>query len=162
MSVADAGGGARETVTAAGPLGRVGLVGVAVALAGCGDRIDRSAPESFVLRERGVKQADGVRLEYVSLVDAPAAGVYGALADVAHYPELVPGVDTVQVIATDGSFVVTPSPDGRRCIVRSTYVVREGEGQMQSVPIGVLTAATREAFLGAAAAIKRRAMRADP
>jgi len=186
-------------------LRRAGLVGLALLIAGCGERIDWSAPENFVLRERSVKQDDGVRLEYWSLVDASAAAVYAALADVDHYADFVPGVDAVQVLATgadtktiriaqrvigrqsnatvdwhffpaerriefhtrestlslnDGSFVVVPSPDGRRTLVRSSYFVREGEGQMQPVPIGVLAAGTRESFLGAAAAVKRRAIRA--
>lgn len=56
----------------------------------------------------------------------------------------------------DGRHEIEPSPDGRRCLVRTTFLVREGE-DARSVPVGVLAAATREAFLAAADGVKRRA-----
>lgn len=172
-------------------------------LAGCGGgKVDWSAPENFLLREESAKTDDGVKLEYWSLVDAPAQAVYEALADVEHFPDYVPGVDSVQLLEggagtktvqiaqrvigrqanakvrwtllperrriefttlvsnlsrNDGSYEIEPSPDGTRCLVRSTFLVREGEGQAQSVPIGVLVSGTHESFLAAARGVKQRA-----
>jgi len=57
----------------------------------------------------------------------------------------------------DGSYEVEPSPDGRRCFVRTTILVRGGE-HAQSVPIRVLASATRASFLAAADGVKRRAL----
>lgn len=55
----------------------------------------------------------------------------------------------------DGSYEIEASPDGRRCLVHTTFLVRGGE-HARSVPTGVLASATREAFLAAAAGVKRR------
>ena len=57
----------------------------------------------------------------------------------------------------DGHYELEPSPDGKRCLVRSTFVVKEGQGMAQPVPIGVLASGTREAFLAAARGVKKRA-----
>jgi ribosome-associated toxin RatA of RatAB toxin-antitoxin module len=57
----------------------------------------------------------------------------------------------------DGHYELESSPDGKRCLVRSTFVVKEGQGMAQAVPIGVLAAGTREAFLAAAQGVKKRA-----
>ena len=57
----------------------------------------------------------------------------------------------------DGHYALESSPDGRRCLVRSTFLVKPGQGMAQSVPIGVLAAGTREAFLAAAGGVKKRA-----
>jgi len=57
----------------------------------------------------------------------------------------------------DGHYELEGSPDGKRCLVRSTFLVKEGEGMTQSVPIGVLAAGTRDAFLAAAQGVKKRA-----
>jgi ribosome-associated toxin RatA of RatAB toxin-antitoxin module len=58
----------------------------------------------------------------------------------------------------DGTYTFEPSPDGARCLVRTTFLVRQGEGRGQSVPIGVLAQATRDAFLSAAKGVKARAV----
>ena len=58
----------------------------------------------------------------------------------------------------DGHYELEPSPDKKRCLVRSTFVVKHGEGMAQAVPIGVLASGTREAFLGAAKGVKKRAV----
>jgi ribosome-associated toxin RatA of RatAB toxin-antitoxin module len=58
----------------------------------------------------------------------------------------------------DGVYTFEPSPDGARCLVRSRFLVRQSEGRGQSVPIGVLAQATRDAFLAAAKGVKRRAV----
>ena len=60
----------------------------------------------------------------------------------------------------DGHYELDSSPDGRRCLVRSTFLVKQGQGMAQAVPIGVLAAGTREAFLAAAQGVKKRAARA--
>jgi ribosome-associated toxin RatA of RatAB toxin-antitoxin module len=57
----------------------------------------------------------------------------------------------------DGHYEMDASPDGRRCLVRSTFLVKQGQGMAQAVPIGVLAAGTREAFLAAAQGVKKRA-----
>ena len=57
----------------------------------------------------------------------------------------------------DGHYQLEPSPDGKRCLVHSTFLVKEGQGMAQAVPIGVLAAGTREGFLAAARGVKKRA-----
>ena len=57
----------------------------------------------------------------------------------------------------DGHYELDPSPDGKRCLVRTTFLVKQGQGMTQAVPIGVLAAGTREAFLAAAQGVKKRA-----
>ena len=54
----------------------------------------------------------------------------------------------------DGSYDLEPSPDGKRCLVRSRFLVKAGQGQ--SVPVGVLASATRDAFLDAARGVRKR------
>ena len=55
----------------------------------------------------------------------------------------------------DGSYEITASPDGRRCVVRSTFIVSEPTGS--AAPIGVLASGTHDAFLAAARGVKARA-----
>jgi ribosome-associated toxin RatA of RatAB toxin-antitoxin module len=62
----------------------------------------------------------------------------------------------------DGHYELEPSPDGKRCLVRSGFLVKEGQGMAQSVPIGVLAAGTKEAFLAAAQGVKKRAAGGTP
>jgi ribosome-associated toxin RatA of RatAB toxin-antitoxin module len=57
----------------------------------------------------------------------------------------------------DGHYEFEESPDKRRCLVQTTFLVKEGQGMTQSVPIGVLAAGTRESFLAAAQGVKKRA-----
>lgn len=61
----------------------------------------------------------------------------------------------------DGHYELEPSPDGKRCLVRSTFLVKQGQGMAQAVPIGVLAAGTREGFLAAAKGVKKRASGAN-
>jgi carbon monoxide dehydrogenase subunit G len=172
-------------------------------LAACGERgIDWNAPENLVLREKSTKRDDGVLLEYWSLVDAPAKPIYDALVDIEHWPDFIPGVDNVSLVAVetnaktvqigqhvigrqsnakvewkyfpeqlriefktlssnlsynDGWYEIQPSPDGKRTVVHSNFLVREGQGAVQSVPIGVLVSGTRDAFLAAAKGVRDRA-----
>src|SRR5262245_18169115 len=55
----------------------------------------------------------------------------------------------------DGSYDLQASPDGKRCLVKSRYVVKASEGQ--SVPVGVLASGTRDGFLAAAKGVRTRA-----
>jgi ribosome-associated toxin RatA of RatAB toxin-antitoxin module len=193
-----------EETTMGSPRGGLfALVGLVMVLGGCGERgVDWNAPENLVLREQSKKRDDGVLLEYWSLVDAPAKSVYDALTDIEHWPEFIPGVDNVSLIAVgtntktvqigqhvigrqanakvewkylpdqlriefktlssnlnynDGTYEIQPSPDGKRCLVHSSFLVREGQGAIQSVPIGVLVSGTRDAFLAAAKGVRDRA-----
>ncbi len=57
----------------------------------------------------------------------------------------------------DGSYQVIGSPDGKRSYVISVFLVKE-KGAPPNVPMGVLKAATREAFSKAARSIKQRAL----
>jgi hypothetical protein len=57
----------------------------------------------------------------------------------------------------DGHYALEASPDGKRCLVRTTFLVKPGQGMTQAVPIGVLAAGTREAFLAAAQGVRKRA-----
>jgi Polyketide cyclase / dehydrase and lipid transport len=171
---------------------------------GCSSKppIDWSAKENFFAVEKVGKNDDGsVRLEYHSLVDAPADAAYNALAEPENYVVFVKGVSdsgkisgegntrvihitqsvigrqtraqvkytfhpeakkiefqTVQSDTTfnDGSYEITPSPDGKRCYVVSIFNVREKSGQ--KMPPGVLMSATREAFLEAGQSVKARAL----
>jgi carbon monoxide dehydrogenase subunit G len=183
----------------------IGVMAVAAALlaGGCGGgpAIDWKAPEDFLLWEDAAVTEGGVRLQYWSLVDAPADAVYAALADVEHYADFIPGVNQAQLLErtddtatvqiaqrvisqqtdatvawtfhpgerrvefrtlqsdlahNDGHHEVEASPDGRRCLVRSTFLVHQAE-HVPAVPIRVLASATREAFLAAAEGVKRRA-----
>jgi len=180
-----------------------GVVGLALLLAGCGERgVDWSAPENLLLRETSSKQDNGIRLAYWSLVDAPCQAIYDALVDIESYPEFIPGVDRANILnasATsktaqvaqrvigrqsnakvewkfdrqnriidfttltsdlsfnDGHYEFEDAPDGKRCLVRTTFLVKEGEGMTQAVPIGVLAQGTHDAFLAAAKGVKNRA-----
>src|SRR5207245_10370989 len=62
----------------------------------------------------------------------------------------------------DGHYELEPSPDGKRCLVRSGFLVKEGQGLAQSVPIGVLAAATKEASPAAAQGAKKPAACGQP
>jgi ribosome-associated toxin RatA of RatAB toxin-antitoxin module len=55
-----------------------------------------------------------------------------------------------------GTYEMQPSPDGKRCLVHSSFVVREGEAA-KSVPIGVIASATRDSYVAAARGVKQRA-----
>jgi hypothetical protein len=80
----------------------ISVLALLLGAVGCGERgIDWKAPENLLLSERTTETEEGVKLEYESLVDAPAQAVYDALADIEHYPDFVPGVSYVQVLTLD-------------------------------------------------------------
>ena len=177
---------------------------VVALLAGCQSKpsIDWSAKENFFAVEKVGKNDDGsVRLEYHSLVDAPADAAYKALAEPEDYVAFVKGVSdsgkisgegntrtihitqsvigrqtrarvkytfhpeqrkieftTIESDSTlnDGTYEITPSPDGKRAYVVTVFNVREKSGQ--KMPPGVMMSGTREAFLQAAQSVKARAL----
>jgi len=63
--------------------------------------VDWSAPESFFASEKSEEVPGGARLEFHSLVDAPAADVYRTLADVEDYNRFIEGVSESQLISKD-------------------------------------------------------------
>ncbi|HYV55945.1 MAG TPA: SRPBCC family protein [Candidatus Nitrosopolaris sp.] len=58
----------------------------------------------------------------------------------------------------DGHYEFDDSPDKKRCLVRTTFLVKEGQGMTQAVPIGVLAQGTHDTFLAAAKGVKNRAV----
>jgi carbon monoxide dehydrogenase subunit G len=56
----------------------------------------------------------------------------------------------------DGSYEVEASPDGQRCLVRATFLVRD-DVNVRAVPARIVASATRESFRAAADGLKRRA-----
>lgn len=66
--------------------------------------IDWNAKENFFFIDKADKNEDGsVRLEYHSLVDAPADGVYQALAEPENYVAFVNGVTDSGKISAEGN-----------------------------------------------------------
>ena len=53
----------------------------------------------------------------------------------------------------DGNYQLEQSPDGKRCMVRSSFLVKEGRG----LSLGALAQATRESFTAAARGVRKRA-----
>ena len=53
----------------------------------------------------------------------------------------------------DGNYQLEQSPDGKRCLVRSSFLVKEGRG----LSLGALAQATRESFTAAARGVRKRA-----
>jgi hypothetical protein len=69
-------------------------------------KIDWSAPENFFATENSEAVPDGARLEFHSLVDAPAPEVYRTLADVEDYSRFVEGVSESALISKDKNIKV--------------------------------------------------------
>lgn len=57
----------------------------------------------------------------------------------------------------EGSYEIVPSPDGKRSLVKVTFIVKESSHV--SIPRGVLASGTRDSFAAAAKSIKKRAVR---
>jgi carbon monoxide dehydrogenase subunit G len=66
-------------------------------------QIDWSAPEDFFISEQSTETDEGARMEFHSLVDAPADGVYTALADTEHYAQFVDGVTDTGLVSSEGN-----------------------------------------------------------
>ncbi|MBI3767519.1 MAG: hypothetical protein HY271_03370 [Deltaproteobacteria bacterium] len=56
----------------------------------------------------------------------------------------------------EGSYEVIPSPDGKRSLVKVTFIVKESE--YVNIPKGVLASSTRDSFEAAAKSIKKKTM----
>ena len=65
--------------------------------------VDWSAKEDFFVEEKTEKTADGARMEFHSLVDAPGDAVYKALADVENYASFVDGVQETKLLSAQGN-----------------------------------------------------------
>ena len=71
-------------------------------------KVDWTAAENFFVVEKVDKgEGDGTRLEFHSLVDAPADGVYGALAEPENYAAFVEGVTDSGKMTAQGNVKVT-------------------------------------------------------
>ena len=170
----------------------------ALLLAACGREVDWSSPENLLIYEKATDRDGFVELDYRSLIDAPCQRIYDALVDVEHYPDFIPGVDSVSLLErtersktvqiaqrvigrqtnakvqwsfepeprhiefktlasdltfNDGYYKFVDSPDGKRCLVKSLFIVKQGQG----VSLGALGQATRESFLTAARGLQKRA-----
>jgi ribosome-associated toxin RatA of RatAB toxin-antitoxin module len=83
-----------------------------VLLTACEPSVDWSEPENLLVREKVTDRDGFAELDYWSLVDAPCQRVYDALVDVEHYPDFIPGVQRVQLLAqTDRSKTVQIAQD---------------------------------------------------
>ncbi len=178
------------------------ILGFALIL-GCDRGVDWTAPENLLLRDVVTDRDGFVELDYWSLVDAPCERVFEALADVEHYPDFIPGVQRVQLLAktdrsktvqiaqdvigrqanakvewtfdpqkreiqfktltsdltyNDGFYKFEESPDGKRCLVKALFLVKQAQG----LSLGALGQATRESYLTAARGVKKRASQPAP
>ena len=83
------------------------LVAVSLSLGACRGsstpEIDWERPESFFIVDKSERTEDGVNLEFHFLIDAPAAGVYKALAGVEHYASFIPGVQKSVLVSSTAS-----------------------------------------------------------
>lgn len=58
----------------------------------------------------------------------------------------------------DGNYELEPSPDGKRCLVRTTFTVKPAPGDAeQAAMLGALVQGTHDAYLAAAKGVKARA-----
>ncbi len=180
------------------------VLGMLFMLAGCGDgTVDWTEPENLLLHEKVTDRDTFVELEYWSLLDSPCQPVYDALADVDHYEDFIPGIDSTQLVAetqtsktiqiaqrvigrqtnakvewlfdkarrriefktlqsdlsyNDGYYGFEESPDGKRCLVKTMFLVKQGKG----VSLNALGQATRESFLTAARGVRKRTASPPP
>jgi carbon monoxide dehydrogenase subunit G len=175
------------------------LLGMVLVVAGCGEgKVDWTEPENLLLREKITDRDTFVELDYWSILDTPCQPVYDALADVDHYEDFIPGIDSTALIAespttktiqiaqrvigrqtnakvewtfdeprhriefktlasdlsyNDGYYALEESPDGKRCLVKTMFLVKSGKG----VSLNALGQATRESFMTAARGVRKRA-----
>jgi ribosome-associated toxin RatA of RatAB toxin-antitoxin module len=180
----------------------VGL-GVGLLLAGCGQGgVDWSAKENVLMREDTAQKDGGVELQYWSLIDSACKSIFDALADVEHYRDFIPGVDSTSLLASSGDtktvliaqrvigrqnnakvewkfdaakpriefktlasdfsfntgyYDFESSPDGKRCLLHTVFLVKQKEGTGEMVSESTLAQATRDGYVAAATAVKKRA-----
>ncbi len=105
-------------------------------LAACSQEpvVDWEAKENFFVKEKSERTDEGVRLEYHSLVDAPAAAVYRALADVEHYADFVDGVTESTLLSTDlntKTILITETVIGRQTRARVKWWMYPNRGKVE-------------------------------
>jgi hypothetical protein len=96
--------------------------------------INWSAQENFFAVEKSEKTDQGARLEFHSLVDAPAPEVYRALADPEHYAEFVEGVSESTLVSAEGNTKVTQitqSVIGRQSRARVKWTLHPEERKIE-------------------------------
>ena len=112
-------------------MGRLGfLVAVAVAAlaASCSrsPEVDWSGKENFFALEKSQETDEGARLEFHSLVDAPARAVYEALADTEHYADFVDGVTESKLVSAEDNsktIQITQTVIGRQSRARVKWTM---------------------------------------
>ena len=108
-----------------GAFGGAALMLVSIVACTSKASIDWSAKENFFAVEKvGKNDDDSVRLEYHSLVDAPADAVYQALAEPENYVAFVKGVTDSGKISGEGNtrvIHITQSVIGRQTRARVKY-----------------------------------------
>jgi ribosome-associated toxin RatA of RatAB toxin-antitoxin module len=96
----------------------------ALALGGCGDGgIDWGAPENVLHKEKQTEQAGGALIEYWSLLDLPCDPVFDTLVDVEHYPDFVPGVDSVSIVGS--------TPDSKTVQIAQRVIGRQANAKVE-------------------------------
>jgi ribosome-associated toxin RatA of RatAB toxin-antitoxin module len=178
-------------------------LGVGLLLAGCGQGgVDWSAKENVLMREDTAQKDGGVELQYWSLIDSACKPIFDALADVEHYRDFIPGVDSTSLLASSGDtktvliaqrvigrqnnakvewkfdaakpridfktlasdfsfntgyYDFEPSPDGKRCLLHTVFLMKQKEGTGEMMAESTLAQATRDGYVAAATAVKKRA-----
>jgi hypothetical protein len=81
------------------------LLAVVLGLVGCRrESVDWLQAENFFLKRDTKTLADGtVEMRFVSLVNAPAEGLFNALSDVGNHDKFIEGVTESKVLSTDGN-----------------------------------------------------------
>lgn len=87
--------------------------------------VDWSAKENFFVHEASQDTPEGARLEFHSLVDAPALQVYRALADAEEYARFVDGVSASSLVSSEGNTKVTQ--------ITETVIGRQSRAQVKWV-----------------------------
>jgi carbon monoxide dehydrogenase subunit G len=99
-----------------------------------GPSINWSAQENFFAVEKSEKTDQGARLEFHSLVDAPAQEVYRALADVDHYADFIDGVSETSLVSAEGNtkvIQITQSVIGRQSRARVKWELHPAERKIE-------------------------------
>jgi len=56
-----------------------------------------------------------------------------------------------------GHYEFESSPDGKRCLLHTLFLVKQKEGTGEMVPVSQLAQATRDGYMAAAVGVKKRA-----
>lgn len=105
-------------------------------LASCskGPSIDWSAKENFFAVEKSQETDDGARLEFHTLVDAPAPALYNALADVEHYATFVDGVSESSLVSSESNakvIQITQTVIGRQSRARVKWTLHPADMKIE-------------------------------